>query len=397
MVSRRVKQFALLFLSVYALILTFVIKLPHIIFITSFLWSIVISSIILSYYSLRKTKVSFQLPSEMTQGEEGFITYTIGSSWVLLPGLTVYADLPSPLVRIAPASFSPNEWTGQERFFALRRGVYRISELSIGGLDFLGVFQLNKKVKVDGEIIVYPFYVRLSPLLFSGGTGEEGMGGSQLSRGGVEFAGVREWEQGEDIRDVHWRLTAKWRKFFVVLHSQAGSKSQIIVIDCSPKGVFGSYVDNSFELALKIACSLAWTTISNGGELNLVYSNEEGKIIHSRHTEFATVQEELTRLEAVSPLTLSSLLEQFSLPKDFPLTILTSLPDLSLLPFLEEQSGQGNVPFVILIDGASFGKSGWLASQFVEAASRFAIVNVIGKGENLKERLEKIWGMRYFI
>lgn len=397
MVSTKVKQAAFIFLSFYLLILTFVIKLPHIVFILSFFWSLVLSSLLISYISLYRTKIGVEFPQGLSQGEEGVIIHRIQRSWLPLPQLTAQVVLPYPLVSIAPALLNLGEGRGEERFFAMKRGVYDIKELRITSLDFLGIFQLTRKQKIEREMVIYPSYVTFSPILAFVGRGEEGLGSSQPARGGVEFASVREWQGGESIRDIHWKLTAKWRRFFLILHTQAGSRSQTIAIDCSPNGVFGDLRDNTFELSLKVAASLSWATISNGGEVTLLYAKGDGSITRSSYSSFSPLLEELARLEANSPISLPSLLEEVPPSEETSLTIITSLPDDSLLPFLEKQSERGNPPFLLLMDGASFGKDGWFADQFLEAVRGFAVASLIRKGENLKESLGKIWGMRYSI
>ncbi len=397
MVSIRVKQSAFLFLNFYLLTLTFVIKLPHIVFITSFLWSVLLASLFISYISLYGTKIRAEFPSRLSQGEEGVIIHRMEKIWFPLPHLTSRALLPPPLVSISPASLGFPQDRGEERFFATKRGAYKIKELRITAQDFLGIFQLSRRQKIEGEVVIYPSYVKFLTILSFAEKGVEGLGGSQPTRGGVEFASVREWQQGESAKDIHWKLTAKWRRFFVVLHTQAGSRSQTIAIDCSPKGVFGDLKDDTFELSLRVAASLSFATIFNGGEVTLLYAKEDGSIIHSRHSSFFPLLDELARLEAKSPINLPSLLTSVPLGEESSLTILTSLPDSSLIPFLEKQGEMGKISLLLLMDGASFGRKGWFANHFLEAVKGLAITGVIRREDNLEERLENLWGIRYSI
>jgi uncharacterized protein (DUF58 family) len=392
-VSPKLKQLSLFFIGFYILILAFIIKLPHIVFIASFLWSFPLSSLILSYFFLNKIKVRVEFPSGLTQGEEGKIIHRIEKGIFPPPMLTSRVVLPPPLVSIEPANLSLDGEIGEERFFAVKRGVYRIKEVILSAWDFLGIFEIRKKQKVEGEMIIYPSYVKFTSLLIFSGRGEEGMGGGQPSRGGVEFASVREWQAGESMRKINWRLTAKWGRLFVVQHAQAGSRSQTIVIDCSPHSLFGDSNDNTFELSIKVAASLAWATLENGGDVTLVYADDKGNISSSRHTSFIPILEELARLEARSPLTLPLLLEKANFEEDSSLIILTSLPDDSLLPYLKKQREKGNPVLLLLMDASTFGKRGWFSTPFLESAKDFATVSLIGREDNLKERLEKIWAI----
>lgn len=395
MVSIRVKQLAFLFLSFYLLVLLLVIKLSHIVFIASFFWSLVASSLLMSYISLRRTRISVELPSGLSQGEEGAIIHRVEEAWFLLPQLTSQVVLPPSFGRMSPALISPTERIGRERFFAWKRGVYKIKELKITALDFLGILKLSKRQRIEGEIVIYPSYAKLSFFPPFGGKEEEVLEGGQPARGGVEFASVREWQPGEDIKDIHWRLMAKWGRLFLVLHTQAGARTQTIVIDCFSKGVFGDWQDDTFELSLRIAASLSWAVISNGGEVTLLYAKGDGSIVRSPHSSFLSLLEELARLEANSPLALPSLLVNTPIEEDSSLVILTSLPDTALLPFLQRQKEKGNVPFLLLMDASSFGREGWSAGKFLQAVKGLAVVDIIRKGENLKERLEKVWRMPY--
>ena len=391
--SPRLKQLALLFIGFYILILAIIIKLPHIVFIASFLCSLPLTSLLLTYISLLKIKVSIEPPSELTQGEEGVIIHRIEREWFIPPRFTSSSVLPSPLRNIEPASFNLNLSVGKERFFAVKRGVYKINRIILSAWDYLGIFQVRRRQKVEGELVIYPSYVKLTSVPYFAGRGEEGMGGAQPSRGGVEFASVREWQEGDDLRDVHWRLTAKWGRFFVVQRAQAGSRSQTIIIDCSARGVFGDVRDNTFELSLKVAASLSWATQTNGGDVTLIFTDSNGKPRSLRFTSFKPLLETLARLEANSNLPLPSLLDNIQLDEQSSLVILTSLPDESLFPFLKRQREMGNIPLLIVLDASSYGRKGWFPTPFIESAKGLARVAIIGKEDNLKERLEKLWAI----
>jgi uncharacterized protein (DUF58 family) len=157
--------------------------------------------------------------------------------------------------------------------------------------------------------------------------------------------------------------------------------------------LFGDSNDNTFELSIKVAASLAWATLENGGDVTLVYADDKGNISSSRHTSFIPILEELARLEARSPLTLPLLLEKANFEEDSSLIILTSLPDDSLLPYLKKQREKGNPVLLLLMDASTFGKRGWFSTPFLESAKDFATVSLIGREDNLKERLEKIWAI----
>ena len=57
---------------------------------------------------------------------------------------------------------------------------------------------------------------------------------------GIEFADVREYEPGDDVRSIDWNVTARAGKPFIKRFSEERQLSVVLVVDLSASGLFGS-------------------------------------------------------------------------------------------------------------------------------------------------------------
>lgn len=162
-------------------------------------------------------------PPTVTVGERAAVELMVSAdSRVRRPLITVkdslparmHADQVTPSLPIAPSAQAPTRT--QYGFIPRRRGHFRWSGVSVGGMDALGLALILKTYKTDpAELIVWP---RAEPIGYEiphyGGFGYSDEGTTQ-SQGGIEPAGIREYRQGDPLRQVHWRSTARAGKLLV--------------------------------------------------------------------------------------------------------------------------------------------------------------------------------------
>ncbi len=72
-----------------------------------------------------------------------------------------------------------------------------------------------------------------------------------------EFLSVREYRPGDSLRHIHWRTSARANRLIVREFEEDNRPSLILALDLRAGSVIGSEEDNSLELAIKIAASLA--------------------------------------------------------------------------------------------------------------------------------------------
>ena len=149
-----------------------------------------------------------------------------------------------------------------------RRGVQRFDGVRLGSKYPFGLFRKTRDVHEPGELLVYPevFPVAL-PSPRSRYTGETV--NNRIGRQG-EFFGLREYRDGDDRRDIHWRSTARAGKLMVREYEQEAQQRATILIDNGLPADADDDADEALEQAISLAASLASTYITMGYQLRLL-------------------------------------------------------------------------------------------------------------------------------
>ena len=87
---------------------------------------------------------------------------------------------------------------------------------------------------------------------------------------GVEFAEVREYEPGDDVRTIDWNVSAKMGHPFVKKFTEERELTVMLVVDASASGRFGSTPSTKLETAAEIAALLAFSAIRNNDRVGLL-------------------------------------------------------------------------------------------------------------------------------
>ena len=87
-----------------------------------------------------------------------------------------------------------------------RRGEYAIGPLEVEITDALGLVARTFRYETTDEILVYPAAYRLDPPADGPGVFPDS---HRRFRARDEFDGLREYERGDSLRDVHWKSTAR--------------------------------------------------------------------------------------------------------------------------------------------------------------------------------------------
>jgi len=101
----------------------------------------------------------------------------------------------------------------------------------------------------------------------------EGMGGEYKSvfKGrGMEFAEVREYVPGDDIRTIDWNVTARTGEPFVKRFAEERELTLMLLVDVSGSGAFGSGDRSKTELAAEVSAVLAFAAIRNNDRVGAI-------------------------------------------------------------------------------------------------------------------------------
>ena len=145
------------------------------------------------------------------------------------------------------------------------RGRFSTGPLTVRTVDPFGLVQLDRQFVATSEVMVTPRIVPLPTIRTIGGGG--GTGEARPHRVGVigqDDALVREYRQGDDVRRIHWRSTARWGDLMVRREEQAWDPSASIVLDSRSSAHEGRGMQNSLEWAISAAASIGIHFLDDG-------------------------------------------------------------------------------------------------------------------------------------
>lgn len=87
---------------------------------------------------------------------------------------------------------------------------------------------------------------------------------------GMAFSEVREYQFGDDIRNIDWNVTARLGHPYVKIFEEERELTVMLLVDVSPSGDFGTAASTKRELMTEIAAVLAYSVIANNDKVGLM-------------------------------------------------------------------------------------------------------------------------------
>ncbi|WP_298622233.1 DUF58 domain-containing protein [uncultured Legionella sp.] len=84
---------------------------------------------------------------------------------------------------------------------------------------------------------------------------------SKLRGRGMDFAEVRNYQAGDEIRHMEWRVTARTGRPHVKIYQEERERPVVLLVDFNPSMVFGTRIAFKSVIAARLAALLAWTVI----------------------------------------------------------------------------------------------------------------------------------------
>lgn len=91
---------------------------------------------------------------------------------------------------------------------------------------------------------------------------------------GVIFSEVREYQYGDDIRDIDWNVTARHNRPFVKVYEEERELTLMLLIDVSGSGDFGAEGEVKKEMVAEIAATLAFSSIQNNDKVGVIFFSD---------------------------------------------------------------------------------------------------------------------------
>ena len=92
---------------------------------------------------------------------------------------------------------------------------------------------------------------------------------------GMTFSEVREYQYGDDIRDIEWNVTARFGKPYVKVFEEERELTVMLLVDVSGSLDFGSVKQFKRDMVTEIAATLAFSAIQNNDKIGVIFFSDK--------------------------------------------------------------------------------------------------------------------------
>ena len=281
--------------------------------------------------------------------------------------------------------------TGTVDLGRLPRGRFRVSDARLELGDVLGLETVSLPAEGAAAVLVHPRLVELETLFSE--AGRRGGDGRRLllrRTAGFDFHSVREYEQGESLRRVHWPTTARRGQLMVKELDDAPRDAVVVVLDCDPSGAVGAPPDSSFDTAVRAAASILRVYAARGRRATLVATGSGGVVDVCSLTDFGEALDALAAVESDAGFPLARALghEQAPAARAGELVLVTSTLDPRSLGAVLDSAARRLVS-VVWVDAPSFaGRPTRAVPGLLRLSAAGVPVAVLRRGDDLAAALD---------
>lgn len=91
---------------------------------------------------------------------------------------------------------------------------------------------------------------------------------------GMSFSEVREYQYGDDVRDIDWNVIARYNKPFVKVFEEERELTVMLLIDVSNSLDFGTVKQLKKDMVTEIAATLAFSAIQNNDKIGVIFFSD---------------------------------------------------------------------------------------------------------------------------
>jgi len=256
------------------------------------------------------------------------------------------------------------------------RGKFEIGPMTVRVNDPFGLVELGRSFTTSVPLVVTPRTVPLPLIPLSGAlTGSGDNRPRAFASGSAEDVTVREYRQGDDLRRVHWRSSARFGELMVRREEQPWQSRATLFIDNRLIAHRGHGVASSLEAAVAAAASIAVHLSQRGFAVRLVTAHGEdpGTVWHDRAsvTNTGPLLESLAVLEQTKSPTIDTSWLAESSHTGLTVAVLGAINDRDH-PVLRRMQLHAGSALALALDvhswsgpssGGSHREQAWLASQ----------------------------------
>jgi uncharacterized protein (DUF58 family) len=286
---------------------------------------------------------------------------------------------------------------GSYRIESVPRGRYPVESVEAVLEDPFGLERVETKLPAGESLLVYPQLVELDALFSdSGARALEGRRLLLRRPTGFDLHSVRDYQQGESLRRVHWPTTAKRGHLMVKELEDAPRDETAVLLDGDAGAIVGVAPDNTFELQVQAAGSILKAHAARGRRASLIVNcaSRAYQRVHSFDGDWLRALEMLAAVEPDGPTPVAALLADEAGPasRALELTVVTASLTPRLAERLAQRVFQRHAATLVYVDPASFvpgatERDPGIAAQILRLERAGVPVAVLRRGDDLASAL----------
>ena len=91
---------------------------------------------------------------------------------------------------------------------------------------------------------------------------------------GMSFSEVREYQYGDDVRDIDWNVTARFHRPFVKVYEEERELTVMLLVDVSESLSFGTIKQSKRDMLTEIAATIAFAAIQNNDKIGVIFFSD---------------------------------------------------------------------------------------------------------------------------
>ncbi|MFZ2603758.1 MAG: DUF58 domain-containing protein [Candidatus Omnitrophota bacterium] len=243
-------------------------------------------------------------------------------------------------------------------YLCFKRGDYKMGPFVVYFFDPLNLFFFKRIYHVYSGVVVYPqiFKIEKFPALTRSILPWFGIETARSSGDEDEFYGVREYKDGESVKNIHWISSARKNKLIVKQFQLQSFFGATIIFNLEKEKNLGEGKESVAEYIIKIAASVAHYLTGRGVSIELLA--HIGEMVHLPFNKGQEHLENILRVLAVaqveSRISFKEAFEEFAryIPNDSSLVAVMSDQDYTDLPRMLSLyvRGVSLIPLIVVSD-----------------------------------------------
>ena len=92
---------------------------------------------------------------------------------------------------------------------------------------------------------------------------------------GMAFSEVREYQYGDDVRDIDWNVTARFHRPYVKVFEEERELTVMLLVDVSGSLDFGTQVQMKRDMVTEVAATIAFSAIQNNDKIGVIFFSDK--------------------------------------------------------------------------------------------------------------------------